>query len=508
MSTYVFSRADGHELDGLARDVVRGQMFFELWRTRQQPFSDLGSGDTMLLFDTRSRRLIWEFRATAVTRAGYGSIPEALDLLRESYGLLPGDLNAYLWDRPPQGWLLGWAAEVVRPLDVDMPEGFRMTDFGGRNGYVALASVPAALMPELPALSGEEPLPAPAAHVGGPHAVFDGSRYIPVSVRRMVWDRDRGACVECGRHADEVEMHLDHRYPHSRGGSNDPDNLQLLCRDHNLRKAARVLDGVDVPSGLRLRHAVADRLQFPRTAPLHDIVSALGDDHDGIVDLLLDEAGSGNHLEVEALLEQGLVSSDLVTTAVALQLDACGGDGTARALQYAEQLWATSNEDHARAAAGLILASHRDGEERAAFLATATASADYDVEAEAQLLVARDRLNSGDLQGAEEALGATYARGARDHRAEAAVCLYELRADGVDLERIDPDELAELEEVLRVALGGYDDVRATAALYLAALLEGRIEPAVLDSLLDLAERDADDPEIRATAKQAKASLPR
>jgi HNH endonuclease len=506
MSTYIFSRAEGHELDGLPRDLMRGQMFFELWRTRQQPFSDLASGDTMLLFDTRSRRLIWEFRAAAVTRAGYGSIPEALDLLRESFGLLPGDLNAYLWDRPPQGWLLAWSAEVVRPLDLHMPGRFRMTDFGGRTGYVALESVPADLMPELPTRSSEDPLPAPAAHVGGSHAVFDGSRYIPVSVRRMVWDRDEARCVECGRHADEVEIHLDHRYPHSRGGPNDPNNLQLLCRDHNLRKAARVLDGVDVPSGLRLRHALADRLRFPRTAPLDDVVTALGDDHDGVVDLLLDEAGSGNHLEVEDLVEQGLVRSDLVTVAVALQLDADGGDGLARALQYAEQLWATSDDDHVRAAAALILAGDRDGEERAELLRTATASPDYDVEPEAQLLVARDRLNDGDLQGAEDALVGAYARGARDHRAEAALFLYELRADGVDLGQIDLDALSELEELLRVALGGYDDVRATAALYLAGLLEGRVESAVLNSLLDLAERDADDPEIRTIAQQAKAAL--
>lgn len=506
MSTYIFSRSDGHELDGLPREVVRGQMFFELWRTRQQPFSELAAGDTMLLFDTRSRRLIWEMRAAAITQARYESIPEALDLLRERYGLLPGDLNTYIWDRPAQGWILAWAAEIVRPLDVGVPDGFRMTDFGGRNGYVDLAAVPSELAPQMPPPSTEEALPAPAAHVGGVELQPDRSRYIPAAVRRKVWDRDGGVCVECGRHAGVVEIHVDHRYPHSRGGSNDADNLQLLCRDDNLRKAARVLDGVDVPDGVRLRHAATDRLRLPRQTALVDVVSALDAAHDDVVDLLLDEANSGNHLEVEQVLKQEVVRSDLVTAAVALQLDASSDDEAERARQYAQQLWTGSDDDHARAAAALILAGHRSGDERAALLVAATASPDYDVEAEAQLLVAEDRLDGGDVDGAERALVAACTRGERDIRALAALMLYELRAGRGDFDPADAGTMSESEELLRVALGGPDDVRAKAALYLAVVLESIVEPAVVHSLLEMAERDALDGEIKSIAREARMAL--
>lgn len=507
MSTYIFSRADGHELDGLPRDVVRGQMFFELWKTRQQPFSDLTPGDTMLLFDTRSRRLIWEFRATAITQASYQSIPEALDVLRERYGLLPGDLNSYIWERPAHGWLFAWAAEVVRSLDVTMPEGFRMTDFGGRNGYVRLDKVLAGLRPQLPAPSTAEPLGAPAAYVGGVDATLGTSRYIPAAIRRLVWDRDRGACVECGRHADDVEIHVDHRYPHSRGGSNKPDNLQLLCRDHNLHKAARVLDGVDIPSGLRLRDAATDRLRLARDAALADIVKALGEDHDGTVDLLLEEANTGAHLEVEQLLQDGHVRSDLVSAAVSLQLDHEGDEEADRACQYAEQLLATSGDDHVRAAAALILAGHRDGEERASLLGVAAASPEYDVEAEAQLLIAENHLGNDDRVAATQALDAAYERGGREIRAIAALTLYELRSQDVDLDLINASTLSAFEELLRVALGGSGDVRAEAALHLAGLLEERVERGVVESLLALAENDADDTEIRAAAREARAALP-
>lgn len=43
-------------------------------------------------------------------------------------------------------------------------------------------------------------------------------------------------CVKCGKPADTV----DHIIPMSRGGTNDPDNLQPMCWDCNRRKGAKV----------------------------------------------------------------------------------------------------------------------------------------------------------------------------------------------------------------------------------------------------------------------------
>lgn len=58
---------------------------------------------------------------------------------------------------------------------------------------------------------------------------------IPLEVRRAVWARDGGRCVECGR-ADVLEY--DHVIPLSLGGSSTEKNLQLLCADCNRLKGA------------------------------------------------------------------------------------------------------------------------------------------------------------------------------------------------------------------------------------------------------------------------------
>ena len=63
------------------------------------------------------------------------------------------------------------------------------------------------------------------------------SRHIPDSVRREVWSRDQGQCVRC-RAAEYLEF--DHIIPHSKGGSNSINNVQLLCRKCNLYKSDRI----------------------------------------------------------------------------------------------------------------------------------------------------------------------------------------------------------------------------------------------------------------------------
>ena len=57
--------------------------------------------------------------------------------------------------------------------------------------------------------------------------------------RLNVYARDRYRCVTCGSHDD---LTLDHIHPVSKGGSNEPSNLQTMCRVCNSRKGA-TLDG-------------------------------------------------------------------------------------------------------------------------------------------------------------------------------------------------------------------------------------------------------------------------
>jgi len=57
---------------------------------------------------------------------------------------------------------------------------------------------------------------------------------IPSDLRRAVFERDGGRCVECGSNFD---LQYDHILPHSLGGATSLENLQLLCAPCNREKS-------------------------------------------------------------------------------------------------------------------------------------------------------------------------------------------------------------------------------------------------------------------------------
>lgn len=72
----------------------------------------------------------------------------------------------------------------------------------------------------------------------GPRLTLDHDRVIPSAVKLEVWQRDKGACVKCGRREN---LHFDHIIPYSRGGSSkEAKNIQILCSAHNLAKRDRI----------------------------------------------------------------------------------------------------------------------------------------------------------------------------------------------------------------------------------------------------------------------------
>jgi len=58
---------------------------------------------------------------------------------------------------------------------------------------------------------------------------------VPREVRRAVFARDGGRCVECGARFD---LQYDHVIPLALGGASTPENLQILCAGCNGRKGA------------------------------------------------------------------------------------------------------------------------------------------------------------------------------------------------------------------------------------------------------------------------------
>jgi hypothetical protein len=66
----------------------------------------------------------------------------------------------------------------------------------------------------------------------------ENDRVIPTNVKRAVWVRDKGQCVQCG---SNLNLEYDHIIPHSQGGSNTERNIQILCQDCNRKKSNNIV---------------------------------------------------------------------------------------------------------------------------------------------------------------------------------------------------------------------------------------------------------------------------
>ncbi len=101
-----------------------------------------------------------------------------------------------------------------------------------------------AASPAVPSKGPEQPLTSSEPSQGtSPSRGIPPSRFIPQAIRDKIFKRDGGKCAftspggqRCG---STWNIQVDHIIPFALGGSNKPDNLQLLCRRHNQHKALK-----------------------------------------------------------------------------------------------------------------------------------------------------------------------------------------------------------------------------------------------------------------------------
>ena len=82
---------------------------------------------------------------------------------------------------------------------------------------------------------------AASRKVTSPRNPAKKSRYIPAQTKRIVFQRAHHQCEFTAHNNKRCEakhfLEVDHKIPYSHGGGNETQNLQLLCRQHNQRKA-------------------------------------------------------------------------------------------------------------------------------------------------------------------------------------------------------------------------------------------------------------------------------
>jgi hypothetical protein len=81
--------------------------------------------------------------------------------------------------------------------------------------------------------------PSDAHLLGAPKVNRGRSRYVKANTRRIVWAEGKDQCEYCdpvtGRRCESRHaLQVDHIKEFAKGGSNDAQNLRLLCRAHNL----------------------------------------------------------------------------------------------------------------------------------------------------------------------------------------------------------------------------------------------------------------------------------
>lgn len=158
---------------------------------------------------------------------------------------------------PRQRWLVRIDPEIYRDVElVDACDRRARFAYFGSLFYLAVGDGPSGIYPagevvrefgreaaEVSAqllsfgLWGDAALGFLVVPYAGCCVIPDQRLSISPKVRLAIYERDGWRCVSCGSGDD---LTLDHIHPWILGGSDEPANLQTMCRPCNCRKGARV----------------------------------------------------------------------------------------------------------------------------------------------------------------------------------------------------------------------------------------------------------------------------
>ena len=283
--SFLVTRGRGAPDPSTPPDEVGVRVFYQLWQKRLHPFGDLVDGDMIYWGDQKSREVRWELRVRNVRRAYCRDRNQFEGFIRHWFGSLETDIE-YDIGRDT-GWLLAWENELVRPLDITLPSGFKF----GRSGIKELSQEDRALI-GLPTPATGAMIPVET--VEGPVPLFgpEARRNISPSLRQAVFERDGRVCQRQGCGSTDGPFHLDHIFPFSKGGPTNERNLQVLCASCNLSKGARA-DQEDIPEQL-LPDSELERLIVSLGRPRPDTVTEAAEQLESLLDtgeISAEEAG-------------------------------------------------------------------------------------------------------------------------------------------------------------------------------------------------------------------------
>ena len=140
-----FVTSRGFELPESAEDM--GDVWFSLWRSRLWPYSHLNAGDELYWYETPSKRIVWRSRVERVSAFQYRSLSAALSRVDEEFQVEIDRDQAYLGDKPNEGYCLAYRVGALERLDLPKPTNVRFSQQGwersDRTGIAAwLAQAP------------------------------------------------------------------------------------------------------------------------------------------------------------------------------------------------------------------------------------------------------------------------------------------------------------------------------------------------------------------------------